>query len=389
MPTTPRYPGVYVEELPSQPNSIVPATTAVAAFVDAFEQGPIDTPTPVTSFRDFTASFGTVTPASKASYGIRQFFLNGGSNAVVVRTGKVPRDAAGPIDSASLDALAKVRFDLLCLPAMSDLTLSAWLETYALAVNLCEQQHAFFIADPPTIAFANEPSVDAQVHKLTTWFSEVSNKSSHSALYFPRLDIPDPADADTLLTTEASGTVAGVMARTDTEVGVWKAPAGTEATLSGVLRPASHLDDGQNAVLNPLGINAIRTLPVHGSVVWGARTMLGADAFGSEWKYVPVRRLANLIERSIIDGTRWTVFEPNGESTWARLRLSVEGFLSELYRAGAFSGSTASEAFSVRCDATTTTQADQDQGRMNLVVGFAPLKPAEFVFLNFSLAATA
>ncbi len=142
------------------------------------------------------------------------------------------------------------------------------------------------------------------------------------------------------------------------------------------------LTDGENGVLNPLGLNALRTFPVYGSVSWGARTLVGADELTSEWKYVPVRRLALFIEESLYRGTQFVVFEPNDEPLWAQIRLAVGSFMNNLFRQGAFQGATPDEAYLVACDSSTTTQADIDLGIVNIVVGFAPLKPAEFVIIQ-------
>jgi uncharacterized protein len=141
------------------------------------------------------------------------------------------------------------------------------------------------------------------------------------------------------------------------------------------------LTDDQNGELNPLGINCLRMFPDVGSVVWGART-LAADE--SEWKYLPIRRLALYIEESLYRGTQWAVFEPNDEPLWSALRLQAGIFLQDLFRAGAFQGRTSREAYFVRCDETTMTQDDIDEGRINIVVGFAPLRPAEFVIITIS-----
>jgi phage tail sheath protein FI len=172
------------------------------------------------------------------------------------------------------------------------------------------------------------------------------------------------------------------MARTDTDRGVWKAPAGLQATLTGVPDLAVRLSDDQNGQLNPLGINCLRAFPVVGRVVWGARTLAGADMLASDWKYVPVRRLALYLEESLYRGTQWVVFEPNDEPLWAQIRLSVGSFMHEQFRQGAFQGATPREAYFVKCDGETTTQADRDRGIVNILVGFAPLKPAEFVVIR-------
>jgi phage tail sheath protein FI len=183
--------------------------------------------------------------------------------------------------------------------------------------------------------------------------------------------------------------IAGLYARTDRERGVWKAPAGTDAVLTGVTGLTLPINDAENGTLNPLAINALRSFPAKGIVAWGARTLAGTDAFASEWKYVSIRRLALFLEESIDRGTRWVAFEPNAEPLWAQIRLNVGAFLHNLFRAGAFQGTTDREAYFVRCDAQTTTQADIDRGLVNVEVGFAPLRPAEFIILRFVLKTAA
>jgi hypothetical protein len=180
-----------------------------------------------------------------------------------------------------------------------------------------------------------------------------------------------------------SGAIAGVYARTDASRGVWKAPAGIEATLAGVQGLAVTLGQAESGILNAQGVNALMLIPAAGPVIWGARTGRGADVLASEWKYVPVRRLALYIEESLARGTRWAVFEPNDERLWSSLRQSIGTFMQQLFRQGAFQGTSASEAYYVACDANTTTPTDVLSGVVNVVVGFAPLKPAEFVVLKF------
>jgi len=178
-----------------------------------------------------------------------------------------------------------------------------------------------------------------------------------------------------------SGTLAGLYAATDAARGVWKAPAGTDVGLVGVTL-ASTLTDLENGGLNPFGINALRTFPVFSDVVWGARTLDGADIQASEWKYIPVRRTALFIEESLFEGLKWVVFEPNDDALWAQIRLNVGAFMQNLFRQGAFQGTTPTQAYFVKCDAETTTQNDIDLGMVNVAVGFAPLKPAEFVVIQ-------
>ena len=176
--------------------------------------------------------------------------------------------------------------------------------------------------------------------------------------------------------------IAGVMARTDSQRGVWKAPAGIDAALTGVAGLQVEMTDAENGLLNPLGINCLRTFPVYGRVVWGSRTLRGADVAADEYKYLPVRRVALFIEESLYRGTQWVVFEPNDEPLWAQIRLNIGAFMHNLFRQGAFQGKTPAEAYFVKCDKETTTQNDINLGIVNIVVGFAPLKPAEFVIIK-------
>ena len=147
-------------------------------------------------------------------------------------------------------------------------------------------------------------------------------------------------------------------------------------------RPGEAMTDRQQGPLNVAAVNCLRTFPIYGSVVWGARTLDGADARASEWKYVPVRRLALYIEASLRRGLQWVVFEPNDEPLWANIRLNVGSFMTQLHRQGAFQGASARDAFLVKCDSETTTQADINLGIVNILVGFAPVRPAEFVVLR-------
>ena len=178
------------------------------------------------------------------------------------------------------------------------------------------------------------------------------------------------------------GFVAGIYARTDGTRGVWKAPAGTEANLTGAIAASVPLNDLENGFLNPTAVNCIRDFNVYGTIVWGARTAQGNDQIGSDWKYVPVRRMALFIEESLFRALKWVVFEPNDNPLWSEIRLNVGAFMQNLFRQGAFQGMTPQDAYFVKCDSETTTQNDINLGIVNIVVGFAPLKPAEFVVLQ-------
>jgi phage tail sheath protein FI len=210
----------------------------------------------------------------------------------------------------------------------------------------------------------------------------VGTRSANAALFFPRLKYPNPLRNNQLEVYSAVGAVAGTFARTDGARGVWKAPAGLEATLNGVPQLSVSLTDPENGQLNPLGINCLRAFSVGGRVVWGARTLRGADQLADEFKYIPVRRTALFIEESLFRGLKFVVFEPNDEPLWAQIRLNVGAFMHDLFRQGAFQGSSPRDAYFVKCDKETTTQTDINLGIVNVVVGFAPLKPAEFVIIT-------
>ena len=605
MPTTPTYPGVYIEELPSSVRTISTVTTSVTAFVGHTRRGPVNRPVTITSYADYERQFGGLDPLSAVSYSVQQFFVNGGSSAVVVRavaagtgtcatvtlastqsqnetpvlevTAKEPGawgdglrvtvdydtpypeetfnltvfDGAGGVResfsglsmhkahadfvetavntassvikvkalaadrpdpvgtvskpfAAELPDLAReievkighvrrcftiyepdvdgdapttvielglllerklralpdgpakhafagtqviafgrrlqvivgstdphdtVRFlgetannlgleasvnppvftlaggedgrtpsptdligsearksgiqslrqvedvNLLCLPEISAYDdVDDMLTVISSAEALCRDKRMFLIVDAPQ----SWTSVGAARACLPA-FEPV--RSSHAGLYFPHLELTDPLTGR-LRSFPPSGTVAGVMARTDTERGVWKAPAGTETRLAGVRALTVAMTDRDNGLLNPLAVNCVRTLPGVGPVVWGARTLEGSDARRSDWKYVPVRRLALFIEESLHRGTQWAVFEPNDEQLWSQIRLKVGSFLHTLFQRGAFQGSSAREAYFVKCDKDTTTQEDINRGVVNVVVGFAPVKPAEFVIVT-------
>jgi uncharacterized protein len=270
-------------------------------------------------------------------------------------------------------------FNLLCIPPYSfekDVDADLW----RTAATYCEERRAILLVDPP----ANwKTKTAAKGDGAATGIAGIGTTSKNAVLYFPRLMQPNPLRDNQLEAFAPCGAIAGVMARTDAQRGVWKAPAGLEASLVGVPTLSVALTDAENGELNPLGINCLRSLPAAGRVVWGARTLQGDDRLVSQWKYVPVRRLALYLEESLYRGTQWVVFEPNDEPLWAQIRLNLGAFMNNLFRQGAFQGKTPREAYLIKCDKETTTQNDINLGIVNIVVGFAPLKPAEFVMINF------
>jgi len=534
MPVQLSYPGVYVEEVPSGVRTITGVATSITAFVGRALRGPTTAPVTLTSYGDFERVFGGLWKDSMLGFSVRDFFLNGGSTAVVARlynpetggsakpgkavlkvdnnltleatdeglwgsslrarvdtltrdfdaslgetatslfnlyvrdgtTGVIeehrnlvvtpvdhPRfvtkvlaneshlvtvssvstttrpvasgdlvqddiDAgrtvwddgnanatsakvAGAGSKVSSDGLAITSadfigggfesakkglftlektdlFNLLVIPPYNaDGTVDATVVTAA--DRYCQKRRAMQIVDAlPTWDEAGDVTTDF----ATGFDSVLGTNSKNAALFFPRLRQPNPLKENQVETFAAGGTVAGVIARTDATRGVWKAPAGLDATLTGAPELSVSLTDAEIGLLNPLGVNCLRAMPGAGRLVWGARTMRGADLFADEWKYLPVRRTALFLEESLFRGTQWVVFEPNDEPLWAQIRLNLGTFMNNLFRQGAFQGSTPREAYFVKCDKETTTQADIDLGIVNIHVGFAPLKPAEFVVIR-------
>lgn len=286
-----------------------------------------------------------------------------------------------PLAKTGIYALDNVGFNILCLPDVMNLVDGDAFAAISAAETYCVPRWAFLLVDVPQ----GGPGL-AQRDSLTgiqAWLAQNATlRSSYAALYYPRLQIPDPLNGYRLRPVGPSGTIAGLYAQTDGTRGVWKAPAGTAATLTGVPALTYNMTDAENGVLNPLAINGLRTFAVYGNVCWGARTLDGADQQASDWKYIPVRRLALYIEASLYQGTQWVVFEPNDEPLWSQIRLNVGAFMRGLFQQGAFQGSTPASAYFVKCDSDTTTQADINLGVVNILVGFAPLKPAEFVILQ-------
>ncbi len=259
-------------------------------------------------------------------------------------------------------------FNLVCVPGLVDKP------TVQVLQGNVGDRRAFLIVD------CEEGDTVASTPATLSGMTGASGRNA--AFFFPRVKAPDPLHQNALTDYPPCGFVAGIFASTDAARGVWKAPAGTEAGLSGAAGLALRLSDAETGQLNPHAVNCLRTLPVYGNVIWGVRTMDGDNDRGSEWKYIPVRRTALFLEESLYRGTQWVVFEPNDEPLWAQIRLNIGAFMQGLFRQGAFQGSTPKQAYFVKCDSQTTTQADINLGIVNIFVGFAPLKPAEFVILK-------
>lgn len=383
MPTEYDYPGVYIEETQSNARPIAGVDTSTAAFAGWTAVGPVDRAELVLNWKDFESKFGGYDRRSLLGYAVSHFFENGGRKAYIVRVAAEPDRVLAPneadFENALLPADSKGGlylldnidlFNLLCVPGETNPATLLALQKF------CRYRRAFLIADCP-----QESRFEDLIYGPG---NIVGEDSSNCAFYFPWVLAPDALDGNAPREFPPCGFVAGIYARTDELIGAWKAPAGVQAKLFGSTGVAAEkkLTDNENGILNPKAINCIRTFTTYGTVVWGARTLHGSDQFQSEWKYVPVRRMSLFLEESISRGLQWVVFEPNGEPLWVQIRLNVENFLYGLFREGALQGRTPSEAYFVKCDRSTMTESDINNGIVNIVIGFAPLKPAEFVIIR-------
>ena len=339
---------------------IAGVATSTMGLVGEAAQGPVDEVVLVTSLAEYERVFGGPQPGDELFLGVSNFFLNGGRRAWIVRLGA--RSAAG------------IRRGLAALDAVDDLGLLALAglsggSTLAAAATYARSRGTFYVAEPA----GTRPATLTAVRAIR------AADRGHVALFFPRLRAPDRLRPGSTVVCGSSAAVAGLLARTDTEYGVHSFAAGTRAHLTGALGLAASVGDRAAATLRGQGVNAIRQVPNRGIVVWGARTAGGGRERDEDWKYVPVRRTALFIEASIEHGIEWVDFEPNDEPTWRALRGTVASFLGQLFQEGTFAGATPAEAYFVRCGSDTTTQKDIDNGVVVIEIGFAPLRPAEFV----------
>ncbi|HUN79663.1 MAG TPA: phage tail sheath C-terminal domain-containing protein [Solirubrobacteraceae bacterium] len=383
---------------------LVPTTGASDAAIAAAAQAAAATITANSRYLKAKPGSGALAEHAAAS-------LAGGKDATWTTAEFAKAVKAALTTSASappLDLIAPQVFNIMCIPD------SVWCgpavqgEICGEARNYCKARQAFLLVDPaPPKSWLKAPAVfgsstvaltigevgvqTGERKKLvgSEWGSKfIGAENDAAAVYYPWVEVANPANNDQPILIPPCGTVAGIFAATDTARGVWKAPAGIEAALSGISGLAdTTINDTVDGELNVTGINVLRTFPVYGTLVWGSRTLAGADLFGKATKYVPVRRLADFVEQSLVQSLRWAVFEPNGPTLWASLTLEASQFMTGLYHAGAFSGETAKEAFSVVCDASTTSPEDQLNGIVNINVSFQAVDPAEFVVLNLHLGA--
>jgi phage tail sheath protein FI len=356
-------PGIRIRAV-SAPAPIEGVDMSVAAFAGHTAQHVLEAAVRVESLRDFEEAFGGLRPDEELGYAVQQFFANGGRTAWVAAA---PAGTPLPEILTRLDAAGPL--GLLCLPGETDA--GVWRE----ALGYAARRGAFALVDPPGV----DP--ERALALARTLAGEPGGEGA--AIFFPPVRIADPPAGGTLRTSAPSGAVAGLYARNDRERGVWSAPAGTYGQLPGVAEPAVELSSNDASALAAAGVNPLRRLEGAGVVVWGARTLAGAGAV-PEWRHVNVRRFGLFLEQSLSRGLEWAVFEPNGEPLWSRVRRLCSGFLQSLHRAGAFAGETADDSYFVRCGADTMTREDIEHGRMRVVVGVAPLRPAEFVVFDIA-----
>ncbi|MCL2643850.1 MAG: phage tail sheath subtilisin-like domain-containing protein [Betaproteobacteria bacterium] len=382
-----KYPGVYIEEVASGVRPIESASTSTAVFIGTTTKGSADDPPKLISkwseyqgdnqFGDIMGAGGAPNAMGLAAY---TFFLNGGGAAYICHVGT---DADAEAYKKVFASLEKIRdINIICLPGKTyDDDKDIFDQAIAHAENVMKNRMVIV-----------DVGENTELDKNTSSTSLDLPSSPFSVAYYPWLEVNNPnykKDAETGVETGGEKTfkvapssfAAGMWAKIDGRRGVWKAPAGVETSLLGVAGLADNVDDAQQGVLNPLGVNCIRRVPGAGPVIWGARTL--ATQKSHDWRYVPVRRTAIMIEESIYNNIQWAVFEPNDHRLWSSLRVNIDAFMNGLWRAGAFQGEKASDAYFVRCNLDDTmTQTDIDLGRVIVDVGFAPVKPAEFVIIR-------
>ncbi len=371
-------------------NPIQGVATSVTAFIGRVLDGPFDRPAGIKSFAEFERQFGGLDGDFPLGYVVRDYFQNGGRDALIVRRDRArlvsPEDFLGSrADHSGLHALATVPFNLLCIPPDTRHG-DTPNEVYQAALDFCVEQRAMLIVDAPW-GWIGAADVTANDDRKLAELGLTGTAARNAALYFPRVIAVDPRLGSQTDTFVPCGMIAGVMARTDATRGVWKAPAGVEASLNGAVALATNLNDDQNNALNVLGINCLRIFAGAGPVIWGARTLRGSNRLADEWKYVNVRRLGLFIERSIEQGTQWAVFEPIDELLFASLQRAISNFMHGLWQQGAFAGTTSGTCYFIRCDSSTTTPEDIDNGTVNVLVYFAPLRASEFVLIKIGLRA--
>jgi len=388
MATTYTAPGVYVEEVPGGTHPITPLGISTPGFV-----GEAPDPTallnigqPVNNWSEFVRLYvpdgATSTPLSQAVFG---YFQNGGARCYVVNVGKGKPVTSGGRDRQGLRVLEQIdEVAIVVCPGYTDPV------SYDAILTHCENmKDRVAILDTPL----NVPNIDALTKVGTTSAKKPAegepsstaglrprqSDSGYGTLYYPWIVVKDPLPPGNLVEVAPSGHVAGIWARSDANRGIHKAPA--NETIRGAVNLTYRLTPAEQGELNIAGVNCFRFFEREGSLVWGARTL--ADS-SSEWRYLNVRRLFIMVEKSIGRSTNWVVFEPNDRTLWKSIRRDVGAFLTYLWRTGALMGRTPAEAFFVKCDEETNPSEVIDLGMVVTVIGIAPVKPAEFVVFRIS-----
>jgi phage tail sheath protein FI len=388
-------PGVYVEEVSAGPRPIEAVGTSTAGFVGLAPNAGarVNDPVAVNNWSEFLRAFvepgNASTDLANAVYG---FFLNGGSRCYVVNTGSADGAIAG--NGRGLDLLEAVdEVAVIAAPGRTDpASYAALLDSAertrdrvaildgpASVDNIEALTRAAAVAGPSAAAAADAPPEGG---KKRQGLRPRDSDGGYGAFYYPWLVVRDALDPDKQIEVAPSGHLAGLFARTDSERGVHKAPA--NLPVRGALGVSRIVSRAEQDVLNPAGVNCIRFFTREGVRVWGARTLAPS---ASEWRYLNVRRLFNMIEESIAISTRWVVFEPNDRPLWKSIKRDVDAFLTLLWRQGALAGASLEQAFFVRCDAETNPPDVVDAGQVVVLVGLAPMKPAEFVIFRIGQSA--
>jgi uncharacterized protein len=319
-----------------------------------------------------TTARGQITPIIGADGDLPRVQDLVGSEAMNPHTGMYALNLADTINLVCIPRVSRFRGLLPVADNFTDNQFDAAISSFT---TYCERRRAVLLLDAPDVH-----TTPSQIRTFINAHSGLRHRNA--AMFYPRLIVGDPFRNFQERSVGASGAIAGICASTDAVRGVWKAPAGTEARIRGLTRLETRLTDPENGTLNPIGVNCLRTFDLYGHVNWGARTLVGVDDAPDQWKFLPVRRLALFLEETLFRSTQWVVHEPNDEPLWSQIRLSVGAFMNDLFHKGAFQGQTKQQAYFVRCDASTTTPFDQERGIVNLTVGFAPLKPAEFLIIS-------
>lgn len=355
----------------STPPPIAPAASGIAGFLGRFARGPSDTVVHVESRQQLLEVFGPPLADGPSLLVVDQFLRSGGTRARVART---EDDRLTPaVAAAGVAALAAAGADLIAIPDARALDPDAAAAVAVEAARCCGPARALLLLDAPTALVTP--------HQLHAWATRPELRSPDAALFAPGVVVDDPWSGQRR-TIPASGSVAGVIARTDLTLGVWKAPAGVEAVLRDVVDLAASFTSRDQELLSPAGVNLLRTfLGTAGPLIWGSRTLAATD--DSEWRYLPVRRTTSLLRRSLERGLAWTVGRANDEVLWGQVRAATARLLHEWWRHGAFPADRPERAYLVRCGlGTTMTEDDVDAGDVRVLVGVALVKPAEFTVVS-------